>query len=151
MATLTQINEFLSHSPIAFAGVSRDKKKLTYTIYKDLLTKGYKVLPVNPNTDLIDDVKCYPSIASLPEGINSLLIAVPKSETASLVKQAIEKNIKNIFIQQQADTPDAIKLAEDAGINIISGYCILMVTEPVKGIHGIHKFFSKLFGKYPKN
>jgi len=151
MATLTQINEFLAQSPIAFAGVSRDKKKFTYTMYKDLLKKGFKILPVNPNTDLIDDVKCFPTIASLPEGINSLLIAVPKAESASLVKQAIERNIKNIFIQQQADTPEAIKLAEEAGINIITGYCILMVTEPVQGFHGIHKFFAKLFGKYPKD
>ena len=151
MATLTQINEFLAQSPIAFAGVSRDKKKFTYTMYKDVLKKGYQILPVNPNTDLIDDVKCFPTIASLPEGINSLLIAVPKAESASLVKQAIERNIKNIFIQQQADTPEAIKLAEEAGINIITGYCILMVTEPVQGFHGIHKFFTKLFGKYPKD
>lgn len=151
MATLTQINEFLAQSPIAFAGVSRDKKKFTYTMYKDLLKKGFKILPVNPNAELIGEVKCFPSIASLPEGINSLLIAVPKAESASLVKQAIERNIKNIFIQQQADTPEAIKLAEEAGINIITGYCILMVTEPVNGFHGIHKFFAKLFGKYPKN
>jgi len=151
MATLTQINEFLAQSPIAFAGVSRDKKKFTYTMYKDLMKKGFKILPVNPNTDLIDDVKCFPTVASLPEGINSLLIAVPKAESASLVKQAIDRNIKNIFIQQQADTPEAIKLAEEAGINIITGYCILMVTEPVQGFHGIHKFFAKLFGKYPKN
>ena len=57
MITKAQINEFYSQSPIALIGVSRDKKKFGYMVFKELKNKGYKVVPVNSSADIIDDAE----------------------------------------------------------------------------------------------
>lgn len=149
MTVLTNIQNFLQPKKLAIAGVSRNTKKFGFTVFKELKGKGFEVFPINPNTEEIEDNKCYKSINDLPDDVKHLHIATKKDLTASLVQQAIDKGITSIWIQQGSDTPEAVKLANEAGINLIHKKCILMYAEPVKGIHGFHRFLTKVFGVYP--
>jgi predicted CoA-binding protein len=57
----------------------------------------------------------------------------PPAVTAKLVPLAIEKGIKNIWMQPGAEHPDAVALCREQGINIIAnGSCVLVVL----GYHG---------------
>ena len=61
------IKEFLRKKNIyAVIGVSRDSKKYGHRVYKDLKMSGYRVYPINPNTDEILGDKCYHSLKELP-------------------------------------------------------------------------------------
>jgi predicted CoA-binding protein len=149
MKTLSQINEFLDSQPIAVAGVSRNPKKFGYTAFKELKEKGMKVIPVNPSADQILGEKAYPSVKSLPADVKGLIILTKKDQTAALVKEAKEKGIKQIWIQQMADSKEAIAELTDSGINYITGECILMHYK-VNGIHKFHRAINRFFGKFPK-
>jgi predicted CoA-binding protein len=151
MVSQSQINEFLSQPAIGIAGVSRNNKRFGYMVYTELKKKGLKVYPVNPNSDMIDEDKCYRDINSLPSEVNSILIVTPKKTTGEIVKQAVDRNIKHIWIQQGSGTKEDIELAKKSGINVISGLCIFMAADPVQGFHKFHKVISKFFGGYPKN
>ena len=149
MKTLSQINEFLDAQPIAVAGVSRNPKKFGYTAFKELREKGMKVIPVNPSADQILGEKSYPSVKSLPAEVKGLIILTKKDQTAALVKEAKEKGIKQIWIQQMADSKEALAELAGSDINYITGECILMHYKP----HSIHKFHAALkrfFGNFPK-
>jgi predicted CoA-binding protein len=149
MTTLKQINEFLDSQPIAMVGVSRNPKKFGYTAFKELKEKGMKLIPVNPEADQILGEKSYPSVTGLPSEIKSIIILTKKDKTASVVKEAKEKGIKNIWIQQMADSKEALDELSGSGINFITGECILMHYKP----HSIHKFHGnirKFFGRFPK-
>lgn len=149
MVTLNQINEFLESGPIAMAGVSRNTKKFGYAAFKELKDKGMDILPVNPFADEIYGSRVYNDIKSLPGDIRGLIIMTAKKQTAGVVKEAREKGIKNIWIQQMADSKEAIKELEGTDINYITGECILMHYKP----HSIHKFHAvlrKFFGRFPK-
>ncbi len=150
MTHLSEINSFLESKKLAIAGVSRNPKKFGFTVYKELLKKGFDVYPINPNTDLIEGKKCYRDVASLPDEIKHLHITTPKEQTLEVVKQAVDKGIRNIWIQQTADTSEAVEFALNNKVNLIYKKCILMFAEPVKSIHKFHGFIVKLFGKYPK-
>ena len=100
MTTLNQIEKFISSTPIAIAGVSRNPKKFGYTAFKELKDKGMNAIPINPFADEIQGVKVFHDVNSLPEDVKSLLILTKKEETADIVKQAKEKGIKQIWIQQ---------------------------------------------------
>lgn len=150
MTTLNEIHEFLEPRKMAMAGVSRNPKKFGGTIFKDLKEKGFDLFPINPNADEIQGVKCYKSVDELPDDVTRLFIVTPKSETLSVAKSAIEKKIKMIWIQQKSDTPEVVKIIKDAGITLIYKKCIMMFADPVKSIHGIHRFLVKTFGGYPK-
>ncbi len=150
MVTKQNIEKFFESKKLAIAGVSRNKKKFGHIVFKDLIEKGFEVYPVNPNTDSIEGNKCYNSISVLPSGVNSLLILTPKSETDSVLRNAINKGITNIWVQQMSDTKETMKIAEEYQKEIIHKKCIYMFAEPVVGVHKFHKTILKLFGMLPK-
>ncbi len=149
MATAKQIDDFLSGRQIAMAGVSRNPKKFGYVAFKELREKGLELIPVNPGATEINGIKAYNSVSALPEGIDSLLVMTPKPQTAAVVKEARAKGIKNIWIQQMSDTPEAILALEGSGINVITKECIMMFHNPT-GIHKFHRGLKKFFGRLPK-
>lgn len=150
MVSLNDIQEFLSPRKIAIAGASRSLKKFGGSTFKELKEKGFVLYPINPNADEIQGVKCYKSVDELPADVEHLFIVTPKNETESVAKAAIKKGIKMIWIQQKSDTPESVKLIEEAGIPLIYKKCIMMFADPVKSIHAFHRFFVKNFGNYPK-
>lgn len=150
MITKEMINNFMANKRMAIAGVSRNPKKFGHHVYKDMMNKGIEVLPVNPNIEEINGTKCYPTIESLPDSIENLLILTPKNKTEEITKQAINKGIKRIWIQQMSETREALELAEKANVELIYKKCIYMFAEPVKGPHKLHRVFARLLGKLPK-
>ena len=150
MVTYKTIEEFLSPKKFAMVGVSTNKRKFGFVAYKDLINRGFNVIPVNPKATEIDGEKCYANIAEIPDDINRILIATPTSQTEKIVEQAISRGIKHIWIQQKAETDAALELAKKNDMNVVYKKCILMFAEPVSGVHKFHAFFSKLFGTYPK-
>jgi len=149
MTTLKQINEFLDSQPIALVGVSRNPKKFGYAAFKELKEKGMKIIPVNPVADEILGEKSYQSVKMLPPEVQSLIVFTKKDQTAAVIRDAKEKGIKHIWIQQSADSKEALDELKNSDINFITGECILMHFKP----HSIHKFhgsLKKLFGRFPK-
>ena len=150
MTTLNEIQKFLEPQKIAMVGVSRNQKKFGGAIFKELKSKGFELYPVNPNADEIQGIKCYKSVAELPGDVKCLFIVTPKNETAGVVKLAVEKGFEMIWIQQKSDTPEAVEIIQKAGIPLIYKKCLMMFADPVKGVHGFHRFLTKTFGGYPK-
>ena len=130
MTTLKQINEFLDSQPIALVGVSRNPKKFGYAVFKELKEKGMKIVPVNPLAEEIMGVKSYPSVKMLPPEVQSIIVFTKKNITASVVRDAKEKGIKQIWIQQMADSKEALEELKNSEINLITGECILMHYKP---------------------
>jgi len=149
MISLKVIEDFLVDKKLAVAGVSRHPEKFGNKVFSMLKEKGYELMPVNPNADSINGVKSYHAISLLPAGTLNLLIVTPKSLTTQIVKEAISKGIKKIWIQQKSDTPEAIEMSISAGITLITGQCIFMFADP-KGKHRFHRSILRFFGKLPK-
>jgi hypothetical protein len=150
MVTLNQIQDFLAPRKMAIAGASRNPKKFGGSVFQELREKGFELYPINPNAEEIQGVKCYKSVNELPADVEHLLILTPKYETELVAHAAVKKGIKMIWIQQQSETAVAVKTIEDAGIPIIYKKCIMMFADPVKSVHGFHRFLVKTFGGYPK-
>lgn len=149
MVKLRQIEEFIASEPIAMAGVSRDPRKFGFAAFRELKQKGMNILPVNPNATEIHGEKVYPDIRSLPDDVKGLIIMTNKKSTAGIIKEAKDKGIRQIWIQQMAESSEAIKELEGSGINYITKECILMHYKP----HGIHKFHAairRFFRSFPK-
>ena len=149
MKSLDQINEFLDSQPVAMAGVSRNPKKFGYAAFKELKEKGMKIIPVNPKATEILGEKAYPDVKSLPAEVKGLIIMTKKDQTASIVREAREKGIKQIWIQQHADSKEAIAEFKDTDMKYITGECILMHYKP-HGIHKFHRAINRFFGRFPK-
>ncbi len=150
MNSLSEVNEFVSQKTLAMVGLSRNEKAFSASIFKELTTKGYKLLPVNPNAAEIGGHVCYPSLASLPEKVGGVLIVTPPTQTEKVVREAADQGIKRVWVQQGAQTPATEKLCQERGLSAVSGKCIMMFAEPVNSIHSVHRWFAKVFGQLPK-
>ncbi len=145
---MKDVSGFLSAGKYAVAGVSRDPKKFGHVVFKTLRKKGMDVVPVNPAADTIDGVKCYNSVSDLPSDIKGVVFMTPKEETLSVAREAISKGIKNLWIQQGAESKVTISELEKENVNLIHNECIMMFWKP-DGIHSFHRFLKKIFGSLP--
>jgi uncharacterized protein len=107
------------------------------------------VIPVNPETDEIMGEKSYRNVASLPAEVKGIIVFTKKDKTASVIKEAKEKGIKQIWIQQMADSKEALDELQGTDINYVTGECILMYYKP-NNIHKFHRAIVKFFGRLPK-
>ena len=149
MTSISTINEFLNQKSIAVAGVSATKHKFGNAVYKQLKKVGFKVFPINPNMEIYNDEKCYSNIASLPDEVSAIVINTKPETTIEILKDVVERGIKHVWMQQGAESDEAIKYAAENNLKFIQKECVMMYASP-KGIHGFHAFLNKLFGKYPK-
>ena len=143
-----QIDQFLACQKFAIAGVSRDKNKFGNAIFREMKKKDFDILPVNPNMEVFDGEKCYKSISDLPADVEALIVVTKPDASLAVVKEALNKGIRNIFIQQGAHNAQIEELSLKNEANIISRKCILMFADPT-GIHKFHERLAKFFRFYP--
>ncbi len=58
------IEEFLTLKTLAVVGVSRRKDKFGNVIYRELRARGYQVMAVNPNADMVEGDRCYAGLGA---------------------------------------------------------------------------------------
>jgi uncharacterized protein len=143
------IDAFLALKTIAVVGVSRNKDKFGSAIYRDMKAKGYNMLGINPNMDMIEGDRCYAGLGALPEVPQGVILVIPPMDTLPVIEDAARLGIKNIWIQQGASSPEGETKCRELGLNFVSGECIFMFAEPMESFHKIHRFFNRLFGKMP--
>ena len=149
MTNKSAVDEFLNQKTLAVIGASRSGKKFGNGAARELRKKGYRVIPVNPEAETIDGERCYSSLSDLPEQVGGLLIVVPPSETEKVVKEASGAGIRNIWMQQGAESETAIEYCKQQEISVVHGECILMFAQP-SGVHKFHHWLWGLFGKLPR-
>lgn len=145
------IQQFLAAKNPAFVGVSRDKKKFSYQAWAKVRQKYPNLIPVHPEMDQVDGVTCYKSLLDVPSDVDAVIYMAPRAEAEAVVRQAIERKIPNIWLQQKADSPEAVEIAQSHKVNLVWKACILMYVEPVDSVHKFHRWVQKVFGNYPIN
>jgi uncharacterized protein len=150
MNTRQDIQDFVAQKTLAIVGMSRAAQSFSANAAKELKAKGYRLFPVNPNTEVIDGEKCFPSVAALPEKVGGALFLTPPAATAAAVREAADAGVTRIWIQQGAESKESLALCEEKRLSAVSGHCILMFAEPVASFHKLHRFFKGLFGGLPK-
>jgi predicted CoA-binding protein len=128
MTIQEQIQQFLSSPAFGVVGASTNREKYGNKVLRCYLQQGKRAIPVNPNDPQIEGIPCAASISDLPSDVESISMITPPAVTVKLVPLAIEKGIKNIWMQPGAEHPEAVALCQAAGINVIAdGSCLLVV------------------------
>jgi predicted CoA-binding protein len=148
--TQSTIDALLAQKTLAVVGVSRNEKKFGHLIFLRLKELGYQVIPVNPQADTIGGERCYPSLAALPEPVGGAIILTPPAETERVVREAQAAGISRLWLQQQADSPAAIRYCEEQQLEAVYGHCLLMYLQPHKFPHSFHRWIWTVLGKMPK-
>jgi predicted CoA-binding protein len=141
------IQDFINGKRIAVVGASRNKEKFGNTAFAELAARGYQVFPVHPAAQEIAGARCYPNLTALRGQVDGALVVVSSEQAASVLREAAAIGLKNVWLQQGAESPEVLTLARDLGLNLVAKKCVLMYAPPVRSFHGWHRFFAKLFGQ----
>jgi len=132
---------------IAIVGVSQ-RRNFGSLAFRELKQRGYTVYPVHPSLEVFEGERCYRSCGEFVDPPDCLFVAVAPEKALGLARQAASAGVRRIWYQQGADFTAAAAEAKEAGLEVITGRCVLMYAEPVTGFHRFHKLIARLFGKF---
>ena len=120
-----QIKKILEMKNVAVVGMARHSEKAAHFVPKYLHENGFNITPVNPKSDEILDKKCYDRINDVPDEIDIVDVFRPSDQVLEIIKEAIKKNPKVIWLQEGIHNHEAEQLARDAGIDVVFNRCML--------------------------
>jgi predicted CoA-binding protein len=133
------ISEFLSGKRIAVAGVSRGGTSAANPVFRKLRASGYEVFAINPKASEVEQVKCYPDLATIPGALDGVVVATHPRDSVSVVRQALDRGVRRIWfhrsIGQGSVSREAVEICAKNGIRCIAGGCPLMYCQPVDFAH----------------
>ena len=127
-------------------GVSGDKDKFSRYVYSELEAKGFRLHAVNPNAGN-GDIRFVKSCGDIKDRPRLAVLFTLPSETLKAVKEAEKAGISAFFIQQGAESHEALEYLDNNKLHYIDKSCILMFAEPVKSFHRFHRWLWKISGK----
>ena len=119
-----EIKEIFSLKKIVVVGMSQHPEKDAHRIPKYLSTKGYDVIPVNPNSEEILGKRCYGVVSEVPGEIDVVNVFRPSEDVLPVVQEAIKKKPKVIWLQEGIHNEEAEELAKNAGIKVVFNRCM---------------------------
>jgi predicted CoA-binding protein len=120
-----EIKEIYELRNIAVVGLSKDVEKQSHRVAAYLMTKKYRIIPVNPTAERILGKKVYAKLSEIEEPIDIVDIFRPSEDVMPIVEQAIEKKAKVIWMQEGIVNEEAAKMARGAGIKVVMNRCIM--------------------------
>lgn len=147
--------EFLNQRRIAVTGVSRQPENHGgNVVYQRLRERGYQVFPVNPNATEVAGDTCYPNVASIPGGVDAVVIATSPKHADATMRECADLGIRQVWMHRAfgagSVSPTATEYGRAHGITVIDGGCPLMFDPAADPGHKVMRFLFTGTGKVPR-
>ncbi|MFH0885087.1 MAG: CoA-binding protein [Candidatus Micrarchaeota archaeon] len=111
---------------VAVVGLSDKPERPSYGVASYLLSKGYRIIPVNPNLSEWKGIKAYRSLLEIPGDIRVDIVDIfRKSEDVPpIVDEAIAIHAKTVWMQLGIVNEIAAEKARGAGLDVVMDKCM---------------------------
>ena len=109
---------------VALVGVSGNVLRSSNFVAAYLVRTHLRVYPVNPMYDEILGLKCYPSLADLPEVPDVVDVFRRHSALPGVVDESIAVGAKVVWFQLGLRHDEAARTAMDAGLEVVQDRCL---------------------------
>jgi uncharacterized protein len=92
-----------------------------------LLEQGYRVIPVRPNRSEILGVPVAHSLAEIEEPIDLVDVFRRAEFCPGVAEEAVEAGVGALWLQLGIVSPDARRIAEEAGLDYVENACTAIV------------------------
>src|SRR5688572_10576678 len=150
----TDLERFFSPRSIAIIGASQDFNTISGQPLKHLRSHDYKgnLYPVNPRYSEVGGLKCYPSLADVPETPDLVLILVNAARVVEILEECGKKGVPYVIIFSSGFSEvggggidlqrELMAIAEKYDIGVIGPNCQGMIGIPDK----VYAGFGSVFG-----
>jgi len=146
-----KVRDFLAQRRIAIAGVSRDHARhpVGNAIYRRLKSAGHDVFAVNPQMSIFDGEPCFPSVGSIPGGVDGVVIVTRPEITEQIARDCVAAGVNRIWMHQSfakwsSVSPSAVAYCRDHGLSVIAGACPMMYGDGVDFGHKCMRWMIQL-------
>ncbi|RLC05517.1 MAG: CoA-binding protein [Deltaproteobacteria bacterium] len=141
---MDKLDAIFAPETIAVIGTSTQKGKVGHDIFANILSGGYTgtLYPVNPKAKSVLSVKCYTSIANIPDPIDLAMVILPPKAALQAVKDCIAKGVKGIVIvsagfkevggEGAQIEKDMAALCANAGVRLVGPNCLGVINPSPK-------------------
>jgi uncharacterized protein len=109
---------------IAVVGASRDPGKVAHSVPRQIMRHGWRIIPVNPYADELWGVRCYPTLADIPEHVDLVNVFRPSADTPAIARQAVAIGADALWLQQGITSAEAREIALAGGLDYVEDHCI---------------------------
>jgi len=120
------IKEFIAQKRFAVVGATTNTKKYGNEIFRNLISRGYEVYPVNPRLKEIEGTKCYPSLSNLPVKVDVVDFVVPPPVTEEILKECKELELDRIWLQPGSESEAAVAFCDENNLKVVHGVCVTL-------------------------
>jgi hypothetical protein len=148
-------SEFLAEKRVAVTGVSREPNEHgSNVVYKRLRDRGYEVFAVNPNAEEVEGDRCYHDLASIPGGVEAVVIATRSEVADETIRECADLGIKHVWMHRGPGagsvSPTAAEYGREHGIAVIDGGCPCMFGPTADPGHKAMRLVLTLSGNVPR-
>jgi predicted CoA-binding protein len=151
---MDNVQDFLAQKRFAFIGVSRQSRDFSRALFREFMTRDYEPVPVNPDSDEIEGVRCFARLRDIQPPIESVLLMTSPTVTNLVLRECVEAGIKRVWFYrgagQGAITEGALQICHAHGIQVIPGECPFMFFDHTPWFHRFHGLVKKIAGAYPR-
>ena len=156
VATKQAASEFLQARRIAVTGVSRTAAGHGgNAVFRGLKVRGFDVVPVNPNADEVEGEMCYHDLASVPGGVDAVVVATRADQAEATVRECERLGITQVWLHRSIGagsvSPDATRYGREHGLTVIPGGCPLMFGADADRGHKVMRVVCRLTGAVPRS
>lgn len=120
-----RLNILRSTKSIAIVGMSNKPSRASYFVATYLLSSSpYDVYFVNPVLDEVLGQKVYPSLADLPVVPDLVEVFRKDADLPGVAREAVDIGAKTVWMQLGSWNEEAVRIAEDAGLNAVMDRCV---------------------------
>jgi uncharacterized protein len=111
---------------IAVVGLSARPDRPSHDVAAYLRSRGYRIVPVNPNEVEVLGERSYPSLLDVPDDVTIDVVDVfRRAEHAPQVaRDAVAVGAKALWLQEGILSDEAYRIASEAGLDVVMGICI---------------------------
>ena len=88
---------------------------------------GHRAIPINPAFDEVLGEKCYPTIADVPDKIDTVTIYLGKKRSDPLIDQIVASKPRRIIMNPGAENDDLAAKAQERGVEVVKGCTLVML------------------------
>ncbi|RCW67051.1 PLP-dependent aspartate aminotransferase family protein [Saliterribacillus persicus] len=125
--------EITRQKTLAIVGLSGKEARPSYRLARKMQRLGYKIIPVNPRETEILGEKAYPDLKSVPVDIDIVQVFRSPDAAVEVAKEAAEVGPKVFWLQEGVVSPEAEKIAREAGLEVIHNRCTYKEAQRLKG------------------
>jgi predicted CoA-binding protein len=109
----------------AVVGCSPSRSRDSHRIAALLQSRGYRVIPVNPEVDEVLGERCYPTLDAIPasEGVEVVDLFRRSSAAGAHVDEAIAIGARAVWMQLGVVDEAAAARARAAGLQVVMNRC----------------------------